>query len=304
MLWAKKVLRITAAVAVAFAAAHTAETQKGHSAPPSLVVAATERADAGASTVVVAGAEAVPRSASLTGPSASRLGELVSITPVAGTTAASGADHCRPQMDLSAASGAMILLSMSAPCNRNERIIIRHSGLSFTARTEPNGSVRVLLPALKPEAMVAVYLADAHLVLGKVEVPEAASYARYAVSWEWPAELELRASDGDRLLVGTPASLGAQAQRIISLGTKDVQAPVMAHVYSVPGSDLGSADLTGELRITPASCGRTLRLDTVYAAGGEVSMQEQEVAVPLCGTAGDILLLKNLGADLKLSAPK
>jgi hypothetical protein len=305
MLWAKKVLRISAAAVVAFAAAHTAETQKGQSAPQSLMAAATERAVAGSSTVVLSGRDSVPKSASLTGPThSSRLGDIVSITPVAATTPVSGADHCQPQMELSAAPGAMILMSLSAPCNRNERIIVRHSGLSFTVRTEPGGGARILLPALKTEALVAVYMADAHLVLGTVAVPDAASYARYAVAWEWPADLELRATDGEKVLVGTAAAFGGEAQRVISLGTSDVQSPVMANVYSAFGSDLGSVDLTGELRITPASCGRTLRLDTVYSANGQVSVQEQDVAVPLCGTAGDILLLKNLGADLKLAAPK
>lgn len=304
MLWGKKVLRISAAVAVAFAAAHTAETQKGQYAPQSLVISATERADAGSSTVVLGSGETVPKSASLTGPTTSRMGELVSITPVAATTPVSGTDHCQPRMELTAAPGAMILMSLSAPCNRNERIIVRHSGLSFTTRTEPSGGARILLPALKTEAMVAVYMADAHLVLGKVAVPDAASYARYAVTWEWPAEVELRATDGDKVLVGTAASFGGETQRVISLGTSDVQAPVKAHVYSAFGPDLGSVNLTGELRITPASCGRTLRLETVYSADGQVSVQEQEVAVPLCGTAGDILLLKNLGADPKLAALK
>jgi hypothetical protein len=305
MLWGKKVLRVSAAAAVAFAAAHTAESQKGQSAPQSLVIAATERADAGSTTVVLGSGATVPKSASLSGSSGSRLGEVVSITPVAASTAAtSGADHCSPHMDLSAAPGAMILMSLSAPCNRNERIIVRHSGLSFTARTEPSGVAQILLPALKTDALVAVYLADAHLVLGNVAVPDAASYARYAVTWEWPAELELRATDGEMVLVGTTANFGGEAQRVISLGTPDVQSPVMTNVYSTLGSDLGSADLTGELRITPASCGRTLRLGTVYSAEGQVSVQEQEVAVPLCGTAGDILLLKNLAADLKLAAPK
>ncbi|MFM7335208.1 MAG: hypothetical protein ACKO2N_06665 [Tabrizicola sp.] len=304
MLWGKKVLRIVAAAAVAFAAAHTAESRKGQTAQQPLVMVATEPADASSATVVLGGNEVVPRSASLAGHPGQTLGDLISITPVAGITESSDSDHCRPSMDLSAAPGAMILLSLSAPCNRNERIIVRHSGLSFTARTETGGTARILLPALKTDAMVAVYLADAHLVLGKVDVPEVASFTRYAIAWEWPTELELRATEGEKVLVGAPASVvGAQTQ-VISLGVADVQSPVMASVYSVPGKGLGAVDLTGELRITPASCGRTLRLGTIYSAAGEVSAQDQMVAVPLCGTAGDILVLKNLGAALTLAAPK
>ncbi|WP_137109817.1 hypothetical protein [Rhodobacter sp. SY28-1] len=267
------------------------------------MVAATERAETG-STVVLGGSGTVPKSASLTGPSARGLGELVSITPVAASSPASGADHCSPRMELSAAPGAMILMSLSAPCNRNERIIVRHSGLSFTARTENSGGARVLIPAMKADAMVAVYLSDAHLVLGNVAVPDMASYTRYAVAWEWPAELELRATDGEKVLVGTVPTFADEPQRILSLGAADVQSPIRANVYSTRGSDLGTVDLTGEVRITPASCGRTLRLDTVFSAHGEVTVQEQDVAVPLCGTAGDILLLKNLGAAPKLATPK
>ena len=303
MLWAKKVLRITAAAAVAFAAAHTAESQKGQSAPQSLVVAATERAETG-STVVVAGLGTVPKSASLVGPSGKGLGDLVSITPVAATTSAAGGDTCSPRMELSAAPGAMILMSLSAPCNRNERIIVRHSGLSFTARTEHSGGARILLPAMKADALVAVYLSDAQLMLGQVKVPDVASYTRYAIAWEWPADLELRATDGEKVLVGTAPGFTDEPQRIMSLGAADVQSPIMANVYSVRDQDLGAVALTGEVRITAASCGRTLRLDTVFSTRGKVTVQEQDVAVPLCGTAGDILLLKNLGAAPTLAAPK
>jgi hypothetical protein len=304
MLWGKKVLRVVAAVAVAFAAAHTAESRKGQATEEPLVTVEAKQVKATSSTIVLGGVGMVPKSASLAGPTGNGLDDLVSITPVAGTTHSSGGDHCRPRMDLAPAPAAMILMSLSAPCNRNERIVVRHSGLSFTARTEPSGNLRVLLPALKADAMVAVYLADARLVLGRVQVPDVTLYTRYAIAWEWPAELELRATDGDLVLAGSAASFTGGARQVISLGVADVQSPVMASVYSVPGKDLGDVDLTGELRITPASCGRTVRLGVMYSAAGQVSAQDEMVAVPLCGTAGDILMLKNLGATLKLAAPK
>ncbi len=303
MLWAKKVLRITAAIVVAIAAAHTAESRKGQAAQQSVLLTASQQ-DPGAASVAMASVGAVPRSASLNGSTGAVIGDLLGITPVAATMPAAGGDDCRPAMQLAAVSGAMIQLSLSAPCNRNERIVIRHSGLSFTTRTAADGTARLLFPALKPEATVAVYLSNAHLVLGNVAVPEVASYARYAVMWEWPAELELRVTEGGKVLVGTAVSFGSDQQRVMSLGSVEVQSPVLANVYSVPGKDLGLADLTAELRITPASCGRTLRLDTVYSAGGQAIVQEQEVAVPLCGTAGDILLLKNLVPAPTLAAPK
>ena len=302
MLWGKKFLRIAAAVAVAFAAAHTAESRKGQEGEQSLFVSFQRESDS--VHIAAATVGAVPISASMEVSPDSGLGTLTGITSVAATTTPAAGDHCRPSMQLTAVEGAMIHLSLYAPCNRNERIVVRHSGLSFAVRTRTDGAATVLFPALKPEATVAVYLADARLVLGKVSVPEVAGYSRVAVMWEWPAELGLRVADGDKVLVGTTPSIGAIGARVMALGSPDVQSPVMAQVYSVPGRDLDLAHLTGELRITPASCGRTLRLDTVQSDAGVTRTQEQSVPVPLCGTAGDILVLKNLGADLKLDAPK
>jgi hypothetical protein len=235
---------------------------------------------------------------------ATGLGKLTGITAVAATVPPVSGDHCRPSMQLTAVEGAMIHLSLLAPCNRNQRIVVRHSGLSFAEKTRTDGAATVLFPAMKPDATVAVYLADARLVLGKVAVPEVAGYSRLAVMWEWPAEVQLRVTDGDKVLVGTAPRIGGNAPHVMALGTPDVQSPVMAQVYSVPGHDLDEMQLIGELRITPASCGRTLRLDTVRSDAGVTSARDQTVPVPLCGTAGDILLLKNLGAPLTLDTPK
>lgn len=302
MLWGKKFLRIAAAIAVAFVAAHTAESRKGQENQQSLM-ASVER-DAESVAVTGATVSPLPVSASMEVSPDAGLGELTGITSVAAVVPPEAGDHCRPAMQLSAVEGAMIHLSLSAPCNRNQRIVVRHSGLSFAVRTQTDGAATVLFPAMKPDATVAVYLADARLVLGKVAVPEITRFSRIAVMWEWPAEVALRVTDGDKVLVGTPPRIGSTAPDVFSLGTPDVQSPVMAEVYSVPGRHLEQAELTGELRITPASCGRTLRLDTVRSDAGVTSVSEQFVPVPLCGTAGDILLLKNLGADLTLSLPK
>lgn len=303
MLWGKKVLRIVAAVAVAFAAAHTAESRKGQDVQQSLVQS-LQRDDASSPRVTGATVSALPMTASLDLSPDAGVGELTGITSVAASTASASGDHCRPAMQLTAVAGAMIHLSLAAPCNRNQRIVVRHSGLTFAVRTRTDGSATILFPAMKTDATVAVYLTDARLVLGKVTVPDVAGYSRLAVMWEWPADVALRVTDGEKVLVGTSPRIGGEGPLVMSLGTPDVQSPVMAQVYSVPGRDLDQALLTGELRITPASCGRTLRLETVRSDAGVTSVQEQSVPVPLCGTAGDILVLKNLGADPKLALPK
>jgi hypothetical protein len=304
MLWRYKILRISAALGVAFGAAHTAERLKAPAAEQSVLVAAVRLASDADPKVAGPEDSAVPQSASLSDPGKPGMADLVGITPVAATLPVAGGDRCRPSLQLTALPGAMVHLSLSAPCNRNERVIIRHAGLSFAVRTQVDGNLTSVVPALKTDVMVAVYLQDSRLVLGKVAVPEAAGYSRLALIWEPPAELELRVTDGYKVLVGNSTPMPGEEQRVIALGQQSVQSPVLARVYSVPGVDLGEVDITGELRITPASCGRTLRLDTVYSSGGVATRSERAIPVPLCGTAGDILLLKNLGTPLKLAAPR
>lgn len=303
MLWGKKVLQVAAVLAVAVGAAHTAEQLQAPAAQHSLLRTAADAARDPRAGSVQPQNPAVPDSASLSSPADPGLGQVTGITAVAAAAPRLAGDGCQAQLSLATLPGAMIKASLAAPCNRGERFVVRHSGLSFTAQTRPDGLATVILPALRADAMVAVYLQDSRLVLGRVTVPDAASYARFAISWDSPVEIELRVTDGDRVLIGSAAMSGLE-QGVLALGQGNLPSPVMARVYSVPGKDLGLADITGELRITPATCGRTLRVETAHSSGGVASISEQIIAVPLCGTAGDILVLKNLAPALKLAAPK
>lgn len=302
MLWGKKVLQVSAVLAVAFGAAHTAEKLKAPGAAHSLLLSTAEAARESRPAASSAGTLAVPESASLSSPVEAGLGEVTGITSVAAAAPTSSGEACQAQLALASLPGAMIEARLTAPCNRGERFVVRHSGLSFSAQIKPDGLATVTLPALRSEAMVAVYLQDSRLVLGKISVPDAAQYTRYAITWDSPVELELRVTDGDKVLVGSEDVTGS-AQSVMALGQANLPSPVLARVYSVPGKDLGDADITGELRITPATCGRTLRVETVHSTGGVATPTEQTIAVPLSGTAGDILVLKNLAPALKLAAP-
>ena len=301
MLWGKKALRVTAAVAVALGAAHTAEKLKAPTNGQSLLVAAAELS--GEKQVVVSAASAVPASASLSTPVDKGIGEVIGITSVAASAPQTDTNGCEPTLALVPLPGAMIEAQLTAPCNRAQRIVVRHSGLAFSAQTGAEGQATVLLPALRSEAMVAVYLQDSRLVLGRVQVPDAASYARYSIVWDNSVELELRVTQDDKVMVGG-SDLAGTGQRVMALGQANVPAPVLARVYSVPGTSFGGAEIQGELRITEATCGRTIRVETVQSVGGVAVQQEHNIAVPLCGTAGDILVLKNLVPAPKLAAPK
>jgi hypothetical protein len=301
MSWGKKLLRVTAVGLVAFAAGHTAETFKS----PASARMTSSDLDEGATLRSEAALHidnSVPRSASLSTGAGATLDDLVGIVPVAATTEA-GSDNCSPELQLAAIADAMISVSLSAPCNRGERIIVRHTGLAFAARTGADGRANLTIPALKSDAMVAVYLEGSRFALGNVLVPDVADFTRLALIWDAPAEIELRVRDGDKVLVGGSAPHVPTTPTIHEFGLATVQAPVFARVYSAPGTDLGETEITAELRINPETCGRTLRLEVLYSRNGLVALTDRQVAVPLCGTAGDILVLKNLAPTSKLAIP-
>lgn len=236
----------------------------------------------------------------------SRLGlpELSDITPVAGTVGITGQDRCAVTLALAPADGAMIDVSLSAPCNLGERVVIRHSGLSFSATIGGGGQLRLQLPALEVDALVAAYFEGSEILLAQVAVPEAADYIRFAVQMPYPAHFDLRAREGEQVFVSGQVGAIGEQRRILNLGSMKSANPLLSQVYSIRKSAFLSPDLTVELRISGEICGKTLPAETILSNGGKISKLQFDVAVPNCGASGDILLLKNLLRDLTLAVPE
>lgn len=229
---------------------------------------------------------------------------LSDITPVAGTVAAAGHDGCAVTLSLAPAPGAMIDLFLSAPCNLGERVVVRHSGLSFSAIVGAEGQLRLQLPALETDALVATYLESSEIVLAKVKVPEAAIYFRFAVQMPFPSQFDLRAREGEQVYVAGKVGADGGPRRILGLGMVKSANPLLSQIYSILKADFSVPELTVELRISGETCGKTLPAETILSNGGTISRLRFDVAVPPCGASGDILLLKNLLADLTLAVPE
>ena len=232
------------------------------------------------------------------------LPEVRGITAVSAQREGSGQPGCAVSMSLGPAPLAMVDLVLAAPCNRGERVVIRYSGLSFTSVTGSDGMLRLQLPAMEASMLIAAYLDGSEVVLGKVESPDVAVHPRLAIVMSHPAHFDLRALEGEVVHVGASAPRAEAANaRVQILGVNAVADPIITQIYSFPGSDLTASDLSVELRITPETCGRTLPMTSVLAHEGRIARAERAVTVPLCGTSGDILVLKNLLDDLALAAP-
>lgn len=230
---------------------------------------------------------------------------LSGITPVAATIVDPAIARCALSLDLSAAPSAMIDLALTAPCNRGERVVIRHAGLSFTALTSPDGTLRLQLPALEPEALVAAYFDSSQIALAKVDVADATDHIRFAVQMPYSAQFALRAEGLGQAHVGSSLRASDNASlRVLSVGDATVAQPLLAQVYSYGAADPAPANVTVEIKITADTCGRTLPAETLLARGGKVTLTKLSVAVPLCGTSGHILVLKNLLSDMTLAVPR
>lgn len=282
----KRAVRVIAVLAVAVAVGQVAESMR----LPAKAGAEARTGDVVATTVLVASDD---------------MPAVRAITPVSATTDSPDDGRCSAILDLAAAPLAMVDVVLTAPCNRGERVVLRHAGLSFTAVTNPDGILRLQLPALETEALVAAYLDGSQIALATVGVPDVTDHIRFAVQMAHPAQFGLRAEEDGQVYVGSQAqSADRSSRRILTLGTGMVREPLLAQVYSFPANDLTAADLTVELKITAETCGRTLPVETLLARGGKVTATQLSVAVPLCGTSGDILVLKNLLRDLTLTAPR
>lgn len=268
MIGIKPILRIVSVLTVAFAAGQLTETLRDQ---PAAGVEVSAAADV-----------------------ATDVGTVTGITPVAATTDGGTADDCAPALRLAALPGAMIDLTLSAPCNRGERVVLRHSDLSFTGVIGPDGQLRLKLPALEGLAMVAAYLEDAQVALGQITVPDLGGVTRFAVHMPAPAQFDLRAATADRVYVSSRSPVGDDTARVVSLGAAQAVEPIMAQVYTHPEIDLSGVELSLDLRITHANCGRTLPLESWLSQNGQVTHGTFFVDVPACGTSGDILVLKNL----------
>jgi hypothetical protein len=287
----KRVLRIVSVLAVALAAGHLVESLRA-----SAFVHGAGIAQAGAEGLSprTQGA-ALPKSASLAGNGFGDLPPLMGITSVSALPDPAGAGDCAPILALALADEAMMDIALTAPCNPAQRAVVRHSGLSFTARTGADGRLSLRIPALDAEALVAVYLDSSEVVLAEIDVPAAASLVRFAVQAPSPVQFDLRAEEAGRVYSGKETmGAGDAGRKIVTLGTAAVSQPIIAQVYTYPDTGLASAEVKVELRVTPDTCGQAFEAQTVLMQGGTSVRGSLPLAIPACGTSGDILVLKNL----------
>lgn len=246
-------------------------------------------------------------------PTAPKMQKVAPSEPLA---AAPAPMDCTPQLTLSLAPAAMIDLALSAPCNLNARVVIRHSGLTVTGVTDATGALKAAIPAMSSEAHLTVTLPGGARAEGDLAVPALADYDRIAVQWQSDDAFQLHAfefgadyGDVGHVSAETPRGPGFAVQAtggfLTAVGEPAVLLPMLAQVYTFPtghSQRQGVVRLSIEAEVTASTCGRDMLGETLEAhAGIPVKVVDLTLAMPGCDATGDYVVLNNLLPDVTIA---
>jgi len=216
------------------------------------------------------------------------------------------ADPCPVTLDLMADPGAMIGLTLLAPCHPGERLVLQHAGLAITVMTTATGSVFLALPALETSAEVDVRFADGTVVSGTLAVPDLAALRRFGVQWQGDDAFQVYGTEAAGMISAANPGLAPLADLppsggfLTRLGDAAASAPLLAEIYTYPAN--GPSGVVVEAAVTPATCGREILGETLASVAGKVIVTDLSLAMPDCDAVGDFLVLNNLAPDLTLTA--
>lgn len=220
---------------------------------------------------------------------------------------------CTVSVAASTVEPASVALDIAAPCNRNDRITVHHSGMMFTLATDTTGAVSVTVPALNSDAIFIVETPTGGAV-ASAEVPSLSDYDRVALQWTGETGLQIHAREyeadygsGRHVWTGHAVSDGPVGGSVVRLGDPDTLNPRLAEVYTFPASravESGTVALTVEAEVTEANCGRDIAAQSITPRGAESAPRTRDLvlSVPDCDAKGDFLVLNNLLDDLKIAA--
>lgn len=206
-----------------------------------------------------------------------------------------GPATCEPHLTLTPQPGAMLALSLVAPCHAGERVVILSDDLSFTDLTGADGRLARSIPAMRDPARVTVRFMGGQKVVAATDVPDLTDFHRIAVQWMAPDAFRIDALENG-VSFGAPGDISAKtpgqpaaAKRakggfLTVLGNASVPMALQAEVYSVPKRLAKRSLVIVEAPVTAKTCGRSLLAQAVVAGH---PAQDVNLAMPDCSPAND-----------------
>ena len=224
---------------------------------------------------------------------------------------------CGLSVSTTAGEGAIVALDIMDPCQPHSRVVIEHSGLNLTGRTDVMGLLTMDVPAFENPAFFTVRMPDGDSESSLALVPDLDSYYRVGLQWNENRALELHAMEfgatyGDPGHIwlnhagSVDRAVAGEGGFVMQVGDAGVENPMLAQIYSFPRDtldDAGNVRLTIEAPVTEANCGQdTLARTLELEEDGRVSVIELTFTLPGCDAVGDYLVLQNLLHDLRVAS--
>ena len=224
---------------------------------------------------------------------------------------------CAITMEAMPAAAAMVDLRISAPCNASERLTLHHHGLMFTEIMQPDGTLRINVPAMAERATFIAAFNNGEGATATVDVSSLTFYDRVAVQWAGEAGLQLHAREFESEYFSNGHIWAASAGEIATaargeggfltrLGRTDTPEARIAEVYSFPSGTAKSGGdilLSVEAEITEFNCDKPVEAQSLELRDMEsLRIRELSLEMPSCDSVGDFLVLKNLIEDLKIAS--
>lgn len=191
-------------------------------------------------------------------------------------------DACAPMLDVFADDAANLSVTLTAPCQPNQTVVLQHGGLAVTFQTTTTGALFASLPGLEPEGNLSIRFPDGSQIAAQAAMPELAGLYRVAVQWMDADSFTLRSD--------TPA---------IRIGTSSGPAPMLAEIITLP--DAAASPLAIEAEVTPKTCGRELLGEVLISDHGLVTRADLSLSMPECDGEGGFVALNNPLVETKLA---
>ncbi len=223
--------------------------------------------------------------------------------------------QCETGFTAMAAPGAMVDLTLEAPCFAGQMVDIFHAGTRFTDNLDANGLLQVSLPALEEDAFFNALFADGHTESTDILMLTVSDYNRVALFWKGDAGFDLYAlengamyGEAGHVSAETPYSptrgVTGEGGFLAQLGQSITGYHTAIYSYPALLTDTGPLpEISVEARIIEANCGREISATLMQATHmGTFENLPLVMAVPDCSAVGEYLVLKNLPQDRRIAA--
>jgi hypothetical protein len=196
----------------------------------------------------------------------------------------SAARGCNIQATSQVRPGALVEISIEAPCLLNKSVTMHHMGLMFKVETDAQGYANVQVPAMAASSIIVIVFENGDGAVLQAVVPDIYNFRRTAIQWRGKADLDLATT-----------GFGADdAQGFITrLGDPSLDEPVLATVYTSPAQS-NEVDVMVTSPVELSSCGTDLDVQSFVMRYGRVRTDDLTLSLPDCESDAEVAELTKL----------